>query len=155
MDGGRIMNAIWNGVVPAEVLEGIPPPIIRSVSHCTIEEVRAILRIAGGGDVVAVTHRYHHSRTERMFQEEAVREQSVRTDLPESVALWGCMIRERLTPFLIDVVEAAAPSPEEVQEEEKMEKWIYGPLHTTSRLVEIVTFGGCNLEMWMAKNMRG
>lgn len=149
MTGGEIMEHIW-GSMPIEITSGIPKHI-EHISHCTIEEVRAITKKFPDMHIAAVTHGYHLPRVETMLREEVSPDVKVQVRTPMEIMNKYDNPADQMDCFAYDVVKAGEPTDAFVSREKKME-WIYGPLHAVSRIGETVT--GWNLEMYLAERAR-
>ena len=150
--GSEIMEHIWTGVVPREILQP-NQLIIEDISGCTIEEVRAILQhVDKAGIIDVVTHEYHLKRTNTLLKEEKEPYQSIAVRTPSSVAN-GLVDSFPKAEYLRDLIGAGEPTEEFIAKERTMER-ILGPLHSISRVLEKGTFGQFNLEMQLAAKMR-
>lgn len=156
MYGGEIMQSIWENVVPSALKEANQnsTPIVKSVSDCTVREVREILaELESNGVLYGVTHEYHRERVETILGEEAEPAQVVQVYSPS----WATAdIPGTYGPmrFVKDVVAAGMPTPQTLRKENRNEAFIYKPLHRVSRTVEWLTNGKFNLEMHLAERMR-
>lgn len=155
LHGGQIIERIWKDVVPREIVKQLPAPIIQTISGCVIEEVRAVLdelRKLGGGNVVGVTHEYHAARVAKMLGEEVGGVEKSEVLTPEEI-IQRVRADQPFEKFVVDLVRASAPTREVIQKEEKDER-IFGPLHKLSRVLEKCSFGGFNLEIFLANRLR-
>lgn len=113
--------------------------------------MRAILGLPNAASIEAITHKYHLLRTQRMFREENDECTQINLSTPEQIVEMHAQGSHPIHEFVRDVVAAAKPSDKFLRKEQMME-WIYGPLHTFSRLGEKLT--GWNLEMHLADRTR-
>lgn len=150
--GSEIVEHIWRGVVPRDIIN--PEQfIIEDISGCTVEEVRTIMsHLSRIGIIDGVTHEYHKPRTEQIFQEEKAFLQHTVVRTPSSVANSLSKFFPR-AEYIREVIRAGEPTQEFIEQEQKMER-ILGPLHTVSRMMEKGTFGLFNLEKTLAARMR-
>lgn len=158
MSGARLMGRIWENVVPSEIVGGLPPPELVSLSLCTVEEIRAILNRRRDNTelVVPITHDYHADRVQRILKEEDPRVYaSLMT--PDDALRQVDAFPETKT-FLQRLIRAAEPSAEFRRKEERAERFVNGPLHAVSHWIEQRTKRparvGWNLESWLARKLR-
>jgi hypothetical protein len=151
--GGELMEHLWHNVVPKEIMDELPDPEIRSVSTCTVEEVREVLSMRKDlpGQLRFVTHDYHVPRTKKILKEEKAGGAEVFT--PIQTFSQGYMHKSH-GDFLKDVIRASEPSPKTVKDEEWKEQWFSGPLHWASHLIEDRIFEDLNIEILIAHAMR-
>jgi len=157
LTGSQVMQKIWENVVPDEIMRDVPPPIVENISYCTVAEVRGILKYIGDSGILhAVTHSYHKPRVEDVFREEMNTKPGghcIAVWTPEDVVQLSD-IRHPYEHFVRDLVMRSMPPNHEVKREMRLEKWMYRPLHTLSRVGEVLTRGRFNLEQRLASRLR-
>jgi hypothetical protein len=153
MTGGRIMESIWHDALPSELTRDIPVHV-EEKSHCTVQEIRELLKADPlVKRMAAVTHSYHKPRVERLLQEEMPAGKGYSVDTPESVMETHVRrIGSGLGLFAIDLVQAGMPSADLMKKERIKETFVYGPIHYVSRWIE--SLSGRNLEMYLADRTR-
>jgi hypothetical protein len=164
---GADIQASIDGIIPLDIRNALPPPVIRHHSNRTRIELGEIYKLAeahSDTDVTVVTHGYHKRRTERigaMVQKDGAHKMPLSVVTPRDVVRTRLSQSDTVQPseqFLIDAIEAAEPTPGTKVGEWMMETAVLGPLNRISRGLELLLRRGdidFDLEGWIAAKKRG
>lgn len=150
--GADITKKIFNNVVPAEHKREINLQYFPK-SNSTLEEVRTILNQILPNQkprIIAVTNQYHKKRVHKILCEEYGKQGGTFSVITptESLPLIN-------NPFIKKIIELGAVSKKFNFKEKILEHLVYRPLHFISYWLEKMSGNKFNLEIWLAKKIRG